>query len=210
MKTILSITVASGCRRRPRGATSAGIVLPPTCWFSTARSTPAAERHIRAGRCRAGKHDRGGRDDAGRSDGFAGRRRKWSTRAARAVLPGFNDVHTHMLSGGLAMENVELGGAGDARRGAAADSHVRVRARRPSLDSRTRLEVRAVSREPADARTTRRGGSRSTGGDAVLRRPQHLGELEGARPRRASRRARPTRPTAPSSAIRGPESRPGC
>lgn len=28
-----------------------------------------------------------------------------------AVVPGFNDVHTHMLSGGLAMENVELGGA---------------------------------------------------------------------------------------------------
>ena len=28
-----------------------------------------------------------------------------------AVLPGFNDVHTHMLSGGLAMDNVELGGA---------------------------------------------------------------------------------------------------
>jgi predicted amidohydrolase YtcJ/acetyl esterase/lipase len=29
-----------------------------------------------------------------------------------AVLPGFNDVHTHMLSGGLSMENVELGGEG--------------------------------------------------------------------------------------------------
>ena len=28
-----------------------------------------------------------------------------------AVLPGFNDVHTHMLSGGLAMDDVELGGA---------------------------------------------------------------------------------------------------
>ncbi len=29
-----------------------------------------------------------------------------------AVLPGFNDVHTHMLSGGLAMDTVDLGGAG--------------------------------------------------------------------------------------------------
>ena len=29
-----------------------------------------------------------------------------------AVLPGFNDVHTHMLSGGLAMDTVELGSAG--------------------------------------------------------------------------------------------------
>jgi predicted amidohydrolase YtcJ/pimeloyl-ACP methyl ester carboxylesterase len=28
-----------------------------------------------------------------------------------AVVPGFNDVHTHMLSGGLAMDTVELGGA---------------------------------------------------------------------------------------------------
>jgi predicted amidohydrolase YtcJ/pimeloyl-ACP methyl ester carboxylesterase len=32
--------------------------------------------------------------------------------AGGAVLPGFNDVHTHMLSGGLAMDTVELGGAG--------------------------------------------------------------------------------------------------
>src|SRR5215212_7771085 len=30
-----------------------------------------------------------------------------------AVLPGFNDVHTHMLSGGLAMDTVGLGGAAD-------------------------------------------------------------------------------------------------
>jgi predicted amidohydrolase YtcJ/predicted esterase len=29
-----------------------------------------------------------------------------------AILPGFNDVHAHMLSGGLAMDTVELGGAG--------------------------------------------------------------------------------------------------
>src|SRR5262245_40136969 len=28
-----------------------------------------------------------------------------------AVLPGFNDVHTHILSGGLEMENVDLQGA---------------------------------------------------------------------------------------------------
>src|SRR5436190_12192687 len=28
-----------------------------------------------------------------------------------AVLPGFNDVHTHMLSGGLEMETVDLQGA---------------------------------------------------------------------------------------------------
>jgi predicted amidohydrolase YtcJ len=28
-----------------------------------------------------------------------------------AVMPGFNDVHTHMLSGGLEMENVDLQGA---------------------------------------------------------------------------------------------------
>ena len=28
-----------------------------------------------------------------------------------AVMPGFNDVHTHMLGGGLAMENVDLQGA---------------------------------------------------------------------------------------------------
>jgi hypothetical protein len=28
-----------------------------------------------------------------------------------AVLPGFNDIHTHMLSGGLAMEDVDLQGA---------------------------------------------------------------------------------------------------
>src|SRR6476661_7705176 len=28
-----------------------------------------------------------------------------------AVMPGFNDVHTHMLSGGLEMDNVDLQGA---------------------------------------------------------------------------------------------------
>jgi predicted amidohydrolase YtcJ len=28
-----------------------------------------------------------------------------------AVVPGFNDIHTHLLSGGLALENVKLGGA---------------------------------------------------------------------------------------------------
>src|SRR5262249_14565563 len=28
-----------------------------------------------------------------------------------AVMPGFNDVHTHMLSGGLALEDVDLQGA---------------------------------------------------------------------------------------------------
>jgi predicted amidohydrolase YtcJ/pimeloyl-ACP methyl ester carboxylesterase len=31
--------------------------------------------------------------------------------AGAAIVPGFNDVHTHMLSGGLALETVELGGA---------------------------------------------------------------------------------------------------
>src|SRR5829696_5408825 len=31
--------------------------------------------------------------------------------AGAAVLPGFNDVHTHMLSGGLALDNIDLGGA---------------------------------------------------------------------------------------------------
>jgi predicted amidohydrolase YtcJ len=30
----------------------------------------------------------------------------------RAVVPGFNDVHTHLLNGGLEMENVNLQGAG--------------------------------------------------------------------------------------------------
>src|SRR5262245_40584117 len=28
-----------------------------------------------------------------------------------AVMPGFNDVHTHMLSGGLALDDVDLQGA---------------------------------------------------------------------------------------------------
>jgi predicted amidohydrolase YtcJ len=32
--------------------------------------------------------------------------------AGKAVLPGFNDVHTHLLNGGLEMENVNLQGAG--------------------------------------------------------------------------------------------------
>ena len=32
--------------------------------------------------------------------------------AGRAVVPGFNDVHTHLLNGGLEMENVNLQGAG--------------------------------------------------------------------------------------------------
>ena len=31
----------------------------------------------------------------------------------RAVMPGFNDVHTHILSGGLDMDNVNLQGAGE-------------------------------------------------------------------------------------------------
>jgi len=32
--------------------------------------------------------------------------------AGRAVVPGFNDVHTHLLNGGLEMDNVNLQGAG--------------------------------------------------------------------------------------------------
>ena len=31
--------------------------------------------------------------------------------AGSAVVPGFNDIHTHLLSGGLALNNVRLGGA---------------------------------------------------------------------------------------------------
>ena len=40
-------------------------------------------------------------------------------------MPGFNDVHTHILSGGLDMDNVNLQGAGDLSEIQTADSHLR-------------------------------------------------------------------------------------
>jgi hypothetical protein len=100
--------------------------------------------------------------------------------AGAAVVPGFNDVHTHMLSGGLALENVELDGAGTL-----ADVQQRIRylcvgARRPRVDSGRGWQYEPFpgsqpTREQLDAAV-----AGSAGGDAVLRRPQHLGELEGA------------------------------
>jgi predicted amidohydrolase YtcJ len=73
-----------------------------------------------------------------------------------AVMPGFNDPHAHMLSGGLELENVNLDGA------QTLDECNRASARsRPltsiGLDPRTRLGVCAVSgkRDAAAARRRR-------------------------------------------------------
>jgi predicted amidohydrolase YtcJ len=43
--------------------------------------------------------------------GFRGPKTLVLDAAGRAVVPGFNDVHTHLLNGGLEMENVSLQGA---------------------------------------------------------------------------------------------------
>jgi predicted amidohydrolase YtcJ len=63
--------------------------------------------------------------------------------AGAAVLPGFNDVHTHMLSGGLALDNVELGGAGSL-----ADVQQRIRAYASAHADRTWIQGRGWHYEP--------------------------------------------------------------
>jgi len=63
--------------------------------------------------------------------------------AGGAVLPGFNDVHTHMLSGGLAMDTVELGGAANL-----ADVQQRVRDYAAANPNRAWIQGRGWHYEP--------------------------------------------------------------
>ena len=127
-----------------------------------------------------------------------------------AVLPGFNDVHTHMLSGGLAMDTVDLGGAGTLE-----EVQQRIRTFAAAHADRQWIQGRGWHYEPFPGGQPTRAQldavvAGSPGGDALLRRPQRLGELEGAGARRDHQGQHPTRQTARSFAIRKPASRPAC
>lgn len=69
-----------------------------------------------------------------------------------AVLPGFNDVHTHMLSGGLAMDTVDLGGAGTLEE---VQQRIRTSRRRTPIGSGFRDATGTTSRFPAASRPAR-------------------------------------------------------
>ena len=94
------------------------------------------------------------------------------------VAPGFNDSHVHFLSGGLGLDEVNLGGLTDVK---AIQDKIR---RSPPLTPTSRGSVAGggcMHRSPAACLR----GSSSTrrfpiaGSDDVLRRPQCLGQFEG-------------------------------
>ena len=91
------------------------------------------------------------------------------------VLPGFNDSHIHLLSGGLAFSELDLSGTTTLEAVKAAIARLRDRARRSTVDRRPRLDLRLV-RRPADATTARRADARSAGIPDRVRRPHGLGE----------------------------------
>ena len=96
------------------------------------------------------------------------------------VLPGFNDSHSHLLSGGLVAGAPRSAGRDDAC--ADSDCHPRVRrhASGPGMDSRARVVLRAVSRRPADTAAAGPAGARPPGVFRVLRRAYGLGQQQGA------------------------------
>ena len=183
MKFILSITAALAI-----GVALAAQPPPGSCASRSARPQwqglhRGEERHLRAGGRRPRQQDRGRRHRAGdrkaaRAE-HAGRRRRRRRGAARVQRRAHAHAERRPGDGHRRSRRRR-----HARGGAAAHPHLRGGARRSAVDSGTRLALRAVSRQPADPRAARRRGCRSPGGDALLRRPQHLGELEGARARR--------------------------
>ena len=94
-----------------------------------------------------------------------------------AVLPGFNDAHTHLLSGGLSLNQINLL---DAKTLPAIETRCASwAAAHPDRDvgDRPRLVLRAVSRRPADATDSRRARPRSARVPDVVRRTHRLGEF---------------------------------
>ena len=96
-----------------------------------------------------------------------------------AVLPGFNDSHFHMLSGGLSLAHLDLLERDDAR--SDSDRHPRLRggASRTGVDSRARLVLRAVCRRPAHASATGPARARPAGLLHGVRRAHGVGQQQG-------------------------------
>ena len=101
-----------------------------------------------------------------------------------AVLPGFNDAHAHLISGGLSLDQINLA---DAKTLDDIKDTIRVWSEahpERAVDHRPRLVLPAVRRRDADAADARRAGARSPGVPDRLRRPHRLGEHAGAEARR--------------------------
>ena len=117
-----------------------------------------------------------------------------STRRAARSLPGFNDAHVHLITGGLNLDRVDLHRRHDARRDPAADQRPG-----PGASRRGRGSLGAAG----DGRV-RPGGSRHASSStaivsdrpvsaAVAGRPHGVGELAGASRGSGSREGPPTR-----------------
>ena len=110
MKIILGITVALAvgaglaAQRPPDGAPADLLILNGKVYTGGRGGTFAQAVAVRGNTIAAV----GTTEDVGR---LRGPKTEVVDAGGAAVLPGFNDVHTHMLSGGLAMDDVELGGA---------------------------------------------------------------------------------------------------
>ena len=114
------------------------------------------------------------------------------------LLPGFQDAHVHPVGGGLEMLQCDLNELSTRRVRAdrsdyAEDDPDAVDPGRRLGDGR--VPGRHAAKEPLDARR-----ARPTVVPPEPRRPQRVGQLPGARARRASRATPPTRPTDASSA----------
>ena len=118
------------------------------------------------------------------SSAFVGARPSASTRTAPRSSPGFNDSHAHLISGGLALEQLDLLDATDARRDQGHDARLRHCECGPALGPRSRLVLRAIRDVAADAAAARLARARSTRVPHRLRRPHGVGELTRARGRR--------------------------
>ena len=97
-----------------------------------------------------------------------------------AVVPGFNDSHLHVISGGLALQQAQLG---DASTIAGLQEAIRRFATahpdRPWVLGRG-WTYTAVPGGLPDQAASRRGGVRPAGPHGRLRRPHQLGEHQGA------------------------------
>jgi hypothetical protein len=110
MKIILSITAAltigaALAAQRPADTTPADLLILNGKVYTAGRNATFAQAVAVRGNTIAAV------GSAQEIERLRGPRTQVVDAAGGAVLPGFNDVHTHMLSGGLALDTVELGGA---------------------------------------------------------------------------------------------------
>ena len=172
-----SASLASSVWPRARGRTPRE--PHPTSSSSTARSTRAgAPGSPRPWPCAATRSCGWARTR--RSGPLAGQTTTVIDARGGAVVPGLNDSHLHVISGGLSLQQAALGEARSLdelqkviREFAAAHPD------RPWVLG-SGWTYTAVPGGLPDEAATRRGGARPAGGDGGLRRSHELGQLAGA------------------------------